>query len=138
MILKAIVAFDINLVTVILSSVIETIPGVSGFDADHEIQSDDMNQTEDELQSTLLKCQEVLESFQSLENNWEKRMDSLNENWESSRNLIFKSILCTGGLHMLGQFCAICAEGKCDVRCIECGGKKMCSKCDATPRPPFP
>ena len=79
---------------------------------------------------TLLKCQEVLESFQSLENNCEKRVDSLNENWESSRELIFKSILCTQGLHMLGQLCAICAEGKCDVRCIECGGKKMCGECD--------
>ena len=45
--------------------------------------------TDDELQSTLLKCQEVLDSFQSLESNWEKRMDGLNENWESSRELIF-------------------------------------------------
>ena len=32
---------------------------------------------------------------------------------------------------MLGQLCAICAKGKCDDRCVECGGKKMCSKCDA-------
>ena len=45
--------------------------------------------TDDELQSTLLKCQEVLDSFQSPKNNWEKRMDGLNENWESSRKLIF-------------------------------------------------
>lgn len=58
-------------------------------------------------------------------------MDSLNENWESSRELIFKSILLTQGSHMLGQLCAICAKGKCDVRCVECGGKKMCSECDA-------
>ena len=58
-------------------------------------------------------------------------MDSLNENWESSRELIFKSILCTQVLHMLGQLRAICAKGKCDVRCVECGGKKMCSECDA-------
>ena len=57
-------------------------------------------------------------------------MDSLSENWESSRELIFKSILCTQGLYMLGQLCATCAEGKCDVRCIECGGKKMCGECD--------
>ena len=45
--------------------------------------------TDDELQSTLLKCQEVLDSFQSPKNNWEKRMDGLNESWESSRELIF-------------------------------------------------
>lgn len=32
---------------------------------------------------------------------------------------------------MLGQLCAICAEGKCDVRCVEHGGKKMRSECDA-------
>ena len=44
---------------------------------------------DNELQSTLLNCQEVLKSFQSPENNWEKRMDSLKKNWESSRELIF-------------------------------------------------
>ena len=46
MILKALVAFDINFVTVILSSIIEPIPGVSVYDAGHEMQSDDVNQTE--------------------------------------------------------------------------------------------
>lgn len=69
--------------------------------------------------------------FQSLENNCEKRMDSFNDYWESSRELFLKSILCTQGSHMLSRLCAICAKGKCDVRCVECGGKKMCSECDA-------
>ena len=32
---------------------------------------------------------------------------------------------------MLGQLCAICAKGKCDFRCVECVGKKMCSECGA-------
>ena len=45
--------------------------------------------TDDELQSSLLKCQEVLDSFQSPKHNWEKRMDGLNDSWESSRELIF-------------------------------------------------
>ena len=40
------------------------------------------------------------------------------------------SILCSQGSHILGQLCAICAKGKCDDR-VECGGNKMCSKCDA-------
>lgn len=86
--------------------------------------------TDNALQSALTKCQEVLDSFQSLENNWERRMESLNENWESSRPQIFKSILLSQGSHMLSQQCVICAKQKCDVRCIECGGKRMCTECD--------
>ena len=61
-------------------------------------------------------------------------MASLNENWEALRPSIFKSILQLEGcgLSLNAHHCELCNHVSWQIRCIECGGKRMCSECDAS------
>jgi len=97
-----------------------------------EEEEQELTDKDQYLEELLHKCQAVLDSFQPVEEvKWEKRMETLNENWEASRPLIFKTILfsqCPG----IPQECEVCHEEPWFVRCEECSGKKMCHRCDAT------
>ena len=57
-------------------------------------------------------------------------MESLNENWEAYRPLIFKAVLQSEGSAI--SECEICHEQPWLIQCSECGGRRMCSECDAT------
>lgn len=88
--------------------------------------------TDQSLENVLAKCQAALDSSESTDDiKWERRMESLNENWETSRSLIFKAILLSQKPGILEQ-CDICQKGPCLLRCEECSGRRMCPKCDAT------
>ena len=62
---------------------------------------------------------------------WEKRMANLNENWEASRPLIFKTILLLEGSDSVSPLCGLCHQKQWLIRCVECGGKTVCPACDA-------
>ena len=88
--------------------------------------------TDQSLEEVLAKCQAVLDSFESMEDiKWERRMGSLNENWEASRPLIFQAILLSQNPG-ISQQCDICHKDPWLLRCDECSGRRMCHKCDTT------
>ena len=61
---------------------------------------------------------------------WDKRMETLNENWEASRPLIFKAVLFSQCPDIPCE-CEICHEEPWLIRCKECSGRRMCPACDA-------
>ena len=58
-------------------------------------------------------------------------MANLNENWEASRPLIFKTILLLGGSDSVSPPCGLCYQKPWLIRCVKCGGKTVCPECDA-------
>ena len=58
-------------------------------------------------------------------------MANLNENWEASRPLIFKTILLLEGSDSVSPLCGLCHQKQWLIRCVECGGKTVCPACDA-------
>ena len=83
------------------------------------------------LEALIEKCQALLNSTHSVNVKWEKRMANLNENWEASRPLIFKTILLLGGSDSVSPPCGLCYQKPWLIRCVECDGKTVCPECDA-------
>ncbi|CAH3167059.1 unnamed protein product, partial [Pocillopora meandrina] len=97
-------------------------------DVGHEMPSTSSVE-EDDLETTIVRCEEVLATFPSTSRNWETRMTSLTSSWDSARKQLIEAVLTCEGLPS-PDCCSICLEGKVGIRCIECPIQFMCSSCD--------
>ena len=68
--------------------------------------------------------------MRSVEVKWEKRMTNLNENWEAARPVIFKAILLSEATESVSPVCELCHCKPWFVRCVDCGGRRVCPECD--------
>lgn len=62
---------------------------------------------------------------------WEKRIASLDENWESAREAIFHSVICSFSPPLSFITCCKCNDNEAMLRCRQCGIiQYLCVSCD--------
>lgn len=83
----------------------------------------------DSLKDTISKCKDLLSTFPTETKQWDKRMSSLNDNWESCRSEIFQALVSEEA-SMENELCCLCLKNDCRIRCYSCFGKKFCGACD--------
>ncbi|XP_022802802.1 uncharacterized protein LOC111340248, partial [Stylophora pistillata] len=84
---------------------------------------------EDDLEAALVKCEEVLPTFQiASSKTWETRMSNLTSSWDNIRKWLIEAVLSCEGFPSPDIY-SICLEGKVCIRFMECLKQFMCHSC---------
>ena len=84
-----------------------------------------------DLASVIEDCQSVVEELDTGPTKWQKRVENLEENWETIRKTIFTSVLSSLAPPSSPVLCCRCAANEAVLRCRQCGVLQyLCAQCD--------
>ena len=77
------------------------------------------------------KCEAVIGEMDTGATAWQKRMANLEGNWESAREAIFHSVVCSFAPPSSPMLCCKCNRNEAMLRCRQCGIiQYLCVACD--------
>ena len=84
-----------------------------------------------DIASVIEDCQSVVEELDPGPTEWQKRVEHLEENWETIRETIFTSALSSLTPPSSPVLCCRCAVNEAVLRCRQCGVLQyLCAQCD--------
>ena len=84
-----------------------------------------------DLEAIIEECEKVVGQTDNCPSAWQKRMTNLDENWQSVRETIFESVVCSFDPPHSSILCCKCGTSEAMLRCCECGiNRFLCVNCD--------